>query len=95
MKDIPKEAPILSEIVDSNDEYKILKALRMKLAVTLDRTTSARDIASLCKQLREVNEKLKILEADNQDSLIEEMILKKQREGRVVRIGSKRADYTE
>lgn len=95
MKNIPKEAPILSEIVNSNDEYKILEALRMKLAVTLDRTTSARDIASLCKQLREVNEKMETIKPDNQDALIEEMILKKQREGRAVRIGSKRADYTE
>ncbi len=95
MKDTPKDIPMLSEIVDSADEYKMLKALRMKLAVTLDRTTSARDISSLCKQLREINEKIKMIEESNQDSLIEEIILKKRMEGRAVRVGSKRVDYTE
>ena len=90
-----RELQKISDIVEKGSEIDTLKALRLKLAITIDESKSGRDIAALSKQLREVNEKIKILETDNQDALIEEMILKKQREGRAVRIGSKRADYTE
>ena len=48
----------LADIVANNDELETLKALQMKVAQTLDNTTSARDIAPLVKQLREITEKI-------------------------------------
>ena len=48
----------LADIVAKNDELETLKALQMKVATTLDSTTSARDIAPLVKQLRELTEKI-------------------------------------
>lgn len=44
----------LADIVAKNDKLETLKALQMKVAQTLDNTTSARDIAPLVKQLREL-----------------------------------------
>ena len=49
---------VLAEVIQHNDELKTLKALQMKVAQTLDSTTSARDISALSKQLREITERI-------------------------------------
>lgn len=51
----------LADIVANNDELETLKALQLKVARTLDNTTSARDIGTLAKQLREITERITFL----------------------------------
>ena len=48
----------LADIVAKNGKLETLKALQMKVAQTLDNTTSARDIAPLVKQLRELTSEI-------------------------------------
>lgn len=48
----------LADIVTNNDELETLKALQMRVAQTIDSTTSARDLAPLVRQLRELTEKI-------------------------------------
>lgn len=50
----------LVEIVEDGDSLKLLKALQRRIASQLDRTDSARDVAALSKQLRDVT-----IEIDN------------------------------
>lgn len=50
----------LVDIVEDGDSLKLLKALQRRIASQLDRTDSARDVAALSKQLRDVT-----IEIDN------------------------------
>lgn len=50
----------LVDIVNEGDSLKLLKALQKRIALQLDRTDSARDVAALSKQLRDVT-----IEIDN------------------------------
>ena len=75
----------LEAIVDSNgDEVQILKALQKKLAATIDATTSARELAPLSKQLREVTERLNQI-GNGSGSEIDELL--EQRRTRRSRLG--------
>lgn len=59
-----KNTVSLTEVIKENDELKTLKALQEKVAFTLDNTTSARDIAALTRQLRELSERIARMTAD-------------------------------
>lgn len=69
----------LADIVAKNNELETLKALQMKVAQTLDSTKSARDIAALSKQLREITEKITLLGGseyhDDITALLDERLL--------------------
>lgn len=79
MKNTYKDAK-LADIVANNNELETLKALQMKVAQALDSTKSARDIASLSKQLREITEKITLLGGseyhDDITALLDERLLK-------------------
>ena len=64
----------LADIVANNNELETLKALQMKVATTLDSTTSARDIAALSKQLREITEKITLLGGSEYHDEITELL---------------------
>lgn len=53
-----EEVVKIADIVANNDELETLKALQMRVAQTIDSTTSARDLAPLVKQLRELTDKI-------------------------------------
>lgn len=57
--------PLIEAIEDPNS-LTMLRALQYKLAATIDSTKSARDIAALSRQLREVTERIAELEALNE-----------------------------
>lgn len=50
----------LVDVLEDGDSLKLLKALQRRIASQLDRTDSARDVAALSKQLRDVT-----IEIDN------------------------------
>lgn len=52
----------LADIVDKNDELETLKALRLKLAKTIDESKSGRDIAALSRQLTSVTKRISEIE---------------------------------
>lgn len=79
-----KDTRTLTEIVAENDELQTLKALQLKVAQTLDNTTSARDIAALVKQLRELTEKIKQL--DECDDEIKEILREREKTGKIGRV---------
>lgn len=72
----------LADIVAKNDELETLKALQMKVATTLDSTTSARDIAPLVKQLRELTEKVTQLGGNERNDAITEILREREAAGR-------------
>ena len=77
----------LAEIVAKNDELETLKALQLKVAYTLDNTSSARDIGALSKQLREITERITYLGGTNErDDDIYEILEQRQSEGKLGRI---------
>ncbi len=51
----------LTAAAKTNDRRKILIALRDRLAATLEKTSSGRDVAALSKRLMEVTEELDAL----------------------------------
>lgn len=64
----------LATIVESNDNLAMLRALRRKLAETIDETTSARDLPALCRQLQSVSERITELEAQQSDDPIADIL---------------------
>lgn len=60
-----EKEPKLSEIVDTGTELETLKALRLKLAKTIDESRSGRDIAALSRQLRKVSATISELEKES------------------------------
>lgn len=57
----------IEHIAESENDLRTLKAMRQKIAKALDSTKSARDIASLSKQMICVIEKIKELEQQDSD----------------------------
>lgn len=70
-----KDITILNTL-DKGSELTTLKALQRKIAATIDKSNSGRDIAALSKQLREVTEKISSLEEqeNNGDTVLDEII---------------------
>lgn len=58
----------LSSIADAGNELNTLIALRHKLAVTIDNSTSGRDIAALSKQLRDCITRISELQAEQSNT---------------------------
>ncbi len=48
----------LRELAEAGDSLALLKALQRRIAAQLDRTDSARDVAALSKQLRDVTREI-------------------------------------
>lgn len=48
----------LRELAEAGDSLALLKALQRRIATQLDRTDSARDVAALSKQLRDVTREI-------------------------------------
>lgn len=55
---------------DQGDKIQTLKALRHKLAETIEQSDSGRDIAALSRQLREVMEEIETLERETSNAKI-------------------------
>lgn len=72
----------LEEIADSGDQLATLRALRQKVARTIDRSESGRDIAALSRQLQLISTEIQGLEQaqEAQDTPLAR-ILAKAREG--------------
>ncbi|MCR4606425.1 MAG: hypothetical protein K5771_01695 [Oscillospiraceae bacterium] len=81
----------LATIVESNDNLAMLRALRRKLAETIDTTTSARDLPALCRQLQSVSERITELEAQQSDDPIGEIL--KERSRRPLRDSNRKTIY--
>ena len=68
----------IEQISEQGNDLETLKALRRKIARTLDETTSGRDIAALSRQLQIVLQQINELEAaqeiDADTAEIDEMI---------------------
>ena len=73
-----KRTPKLERIAKKGEELEILRALRQKLAATIDESNSGRDIAALSRQLQIVIARIRDLEiaaaAAAQDEDIEAII---------------------
>ena len=54
----------LEEIAEKGDDLEALKALRQKIAQTIDSTESARDLPPLARRFQEVIEKIAELEEE-------------------------------
>ena len=61
-------------IQDQAGELETMKVLQLKLARTIDESSSGRDIAALSRQLREVTAKISELEAQTEVDEIEEIL---------------------
>lgn len=84
----------IEEIAVTGDNLETLRALRQKLATTLDKSESGRDIASLSRQLQTVMNQIADLESQhksNDELLIDELI--KERQSMRVRSDRRRAQY--
>lgn len=57
-----KRTPKLERIAKKGEELEILRALRQKLAATIDESNSGRDIAALSRQLQIVIARIRELE---------------------------------
>lgn len=69
-------------VADGGDRLETLQALRHKLAWTIHKSTSGRDIAALSKQLREVMDEIESMSApqeieDPKNVTVLELIRKK------------------
>lgn len=64
----------LSKIADDGDELETLRALRHKIADTIDTSKSGRDIAALSKQLREIITRISDLEAREETDEISQIV---------------------
>ncbi len=64
----------IAEIAQKGDDLETLKALRQKLAQTIDESNSGRDISSLSRQLQIVLSQISILEeerrAESEDTIL-------------------------
>ena len=58
----------LADIVSSGDSLMLLKALQKRLARQIDQTDSARDVAALSKQLKDVMEMIDGYDKGQDDS---------------------------
>lgn len=69
------EVKKILDTLEKHDEMETLKALQNKIAATIDKSSSGRDIAALSKQLREVTERISELEEkeSNGDTVIDEI----------------------
>lgn len=65
---------ITDTIKDNAGELETLKVLQLKLARTIDGSNSGRDIAALSKQLREVTEKIAVLESQAEEDEIAQIL---------------------
>lgn len=84
-----------SVIKDQAGELETMKVLQLKLARTIDESSSGRDIAALSRQLREVTAKISELQAqeDYSDTPLYQII--REAEGRRVRDNRGRPIYYE
>ena len=82
----------LTDVIKENDELQTLKALQVKVAKTLDSTTSARDIGMLAKQLREITERIALLDDGGHDE-ISEILDSMKAEGRAQSVRRKDNNY--
>lgn len=62
------EQSTLSYIADNGTELQLMRALRHKIADTIDQSASGRDIAALSRQLRDVNDRITELEATDPEN---------------------------
>ena len=84
----------IEQIAVTGDNLETLRALRQKLATTLDKSESGRDIASLSRQLQIVMNQIADLESQHKsddEMLIEELI--RERQAMRVRSDRGRARY--
>lgn len=58
----------LRELAEAGDSLALLKALQRRIATQLDRTDSARDVAALSKQLRDVTREIEDYEPSVDES---------------------------
>ena len=72
----------IADIVGNNDELETLKALQMRVAQAIDGTVSARDLAPLVRQLRELTEEITRLGGGEYHDEIAEMLDQRLLEGR-------------
>lgn len=86
---------ITETIVNNASELETMKVLQLKLARTLDESSSGRDIAALARQLQQVTQKIKELEAleSKRDTVLDQVLTKYK--GRQVRNESRQAVYQE
>lgn len=63
--DLSNRKTIVS-VADGGDRLETLQALRHKLALTIHKSTSGRDIAALSKQLREVMDEIESMRASQE-----------------------------
>ena len=82
-----KTPPLLEKIADQGDDLETLKALRQKIAKTIDESSSGRDIASLSRQLQivmtqiaEHEEERRVREADPVAAIIRSKQLRQVRD---------------
>lgn len=74
---------LTSVIRRNHSDLELYKALQLKLAATIDESTSGRDIAALSRQLREVTEKITELNAiENEEDPIRELLEKRAEAGK-------------
>lgn len=69
-----KNEKSIEQIAQKGDDLATLKELRQKLARTIDKSESGRDIASLSRQLQIVMQEIAELEAQEQNDEILEII---------------------
>lgn len=81
----------IEEITANGNDLEALEALRQKVARTIDRSNSGRDIAALSRQLVGIMARIAELKAENEDDPIQE-ILERRRFGSV-RDGKRRPIY--
>lgn len=83
----------LLEISETGNDLETLRALRRKVAVTLDECKSARDIAALSRQLQSIVAKITEIESSGQETEMDLIIAKYK--GRSVRDHRRRSSFTE
>lgn len=64
----------LEQIANKGDDLETLKALRQKIAKTIDESNSGRDIAALSRQLQIVMAQIAEREEETQEDIVAEII---------------------
>ena len=64
----------IEQISENGNDLETLKALRRKIAKTIDASNSGRDIAALSRQMQLVMERIKEIEQQNEDDPIAEIL---------------------
>ena len=69
----------LEEIAASGNDLRTLKALRQKIAATIDESNSGRDIAALSRQLNLVMDSIRELESKDKPTEIDDLLSRRER----------------